>query len=131
VLKASNCFDGPVNGSISDAQKGVKQFVEVAREKGKDKPGVIELATASAADFDSWLREANDVKSNLCVMPKPEQRVTKSAGAPSPAARPRPTPDRLRRTESHDALSSGGERRVRCWNGRTAISVIGCRNGTQ
>jgi hypothetical protein len=38
VLKASHCSDGAINGSSSDAQKGVDRFVETARKQGKDKP---------------------------------------------------------------------------------------------
>jgi hypothetical protein len=128
VLKASHCSDGAINGSSIDAQKGVDRFVETARKKGKDKPAKIELAKATASDFDAWLHDANDLKTNLCFIPtaKAERKVavTKSSDTS-------PRPDRPRRAEPNDAPNSGGERRVKCWSGRTAISAIGCRNGTQ
>jgi membrane protein involved in colicin uptake len=128
VLKASHCSDGAINGSSSDAQKGVDRFVETARKHGEDKPAEIELAKATASDFDTWLHDANNVKANLCFIPqpKPERKVvvTKSSDTSQ-------RPDRSRRAETSDAAKSGGDGRVRCWNGRTSSSSIGCRNGTQ
>ena len=57
VLKQSKCYEGDINGSTDDAQKSLDRYVKTARMKGKEKPERIELAKASASDFDSWLRE--------------------------------------------------------------------------
>jgi len=127
VLKASHCSDGAINGSSSDAQKGVDRFVETARKKGKDKPTEIALAKATASDFDTWLHDANNIKANLCFnpSPKPERKVAVAKGPDAS-----PEADRPHRVETN-ASKSGGEGRVKCWHGRMASSAIGCRNGTQ
>jgi len=75
MLRVSHCYDGDVNGRTSDAQKALDRFVNTAREKGKGKPVRIELAKATASDFDTWLRDADDVKNNLCPKPKAQKPV--------------------------------------------------------
>src|SRR5262249_32934715 len=88
ALKASNCSDGAINGSSSDAQKGVDRFVETVRSKGKDRPAEIELAKATASDFDTWLRDANGVKTSLCSKPVRKVAVTKSSDTSREPDRP-------------------------------------------
>jgi len=75
VLTAGQCYDGPANGRASEAQDALDRFVDRAHQKGKGKPIWIELAKATASDFDTWLREADDVKNNLCSKPKAEKPV--------------------------------------------------------
>jgi serine/threonine protein kinase len=83
VLKDSQCYKGAVNGNSEAAQEGLDRFVETAQKKGKAKPGHIELAKATASDFDTWLRDANEVKSGLCyVPPKPKPPVQKAYSPP-------------------------------------------------
>jgi serine/threonine protein kinase len=95
VLKVNQCYDGAVNGSSgSEAQKALDRFVDTAHRKGKEKPVRIELAKATASDFDTWLREANDVKGDLCAKPKPvaqkEPRVReREPSRPQQRAQPR------------------------------------------
>jgi serine/threonine protein kinase len=87
MLRVSHCYDGDVNGRTSEAQKALDRFVNTAREKGKGKPVHIELAKATASDFDTWLRDADDVKSNLCTKPKvvrPVAQVRERAPQPRP-----------------------------------------------
>ena len=50
-----------------------------------EKPVRIELAKATASDFDSWLKEADDIKGGLCTPPperKPVQAKTQHREAP-------------------------------------------------
>jgi serine/threonine protein kinase len=96
VLKVSHCYDGAVNGSSgTDAQKALDRFVDSARKKGKEKPGRIELAKATASDFDSWLREAEGVKGDLCAKPRPvaqkEPRVREPSRPQQRVQQPRPS----------------------------------------
>ena len=73
VLKQSKCYQGDINGSSDEAQKSLDRYIKTARQKGKEKPVRIELAKATASDFDSWLREADDIKGGLCA-PTPEKK---------------------------------------------------------
>jgi serine/threonine protein kinase len=111
VLRVSRCYDGEVNGRTSDAQKALDRFVNTAREKGKGTPVRIELAKATASDFDTWLRDADDVKSNLCPKPKPEKPVAQARERPParerPTVRERPEP-RPQRAPQRDYSSGGG-----------------------
>jgi hypothetical protein len=91
ALKVNQCYQGAVNGSSSDTQLALDRFVESARKKGLQKPARIELATAAVSDFDSWLREAGDVKGGMCA----------------PAARPRPA-ERPRRIPNYPSSRGGG-----------------------
>jgi len=110
VLKASQCYDGPINGRAADGQDALDHFVHAAQQKSKEKPVHIELAEATASDFDAWLRDADQVAKNLCSKPKPE----KPAAHVKPQAReraPEPGPQRLPQREhspSYQGSSSGG-----------------------
>jgi hypothetical protein len=129
VLKRSRCYDGALTGRSEDAQEGLHAFVANAKQRGVSKPQRIDLAKASVGDFESWLRDADALKGALCA-PKPEKAApaTTASSRPSGAGRPR-------RADSSEASAKpgggDGERKVRCWNGRTSSSAIGCRNGTQ
>jgi serine/threonine protein kinase len=71
VLKQNACYQGNINGSSDDAQKGLDRYLDHARLKGKEPPARIELAKASASDFDAWLRDVADLKGRMCaVKPK-------------------------------------------------------------
>ncbi|HEY7083225.1 MAG TPA: protein kinase [Hyphomicrobiaceae bacterium] len=97
VLKQSRCYEGAINGSSDDAQKSLDRYIKSVRSQGKDRPARIELAKASAGDFDSWLREADDIKGGLCSLPrekrpavsKPQHREEpRRTHAAEPRARP-------------------------------------------
>ena len=60
VLKRGRCYDGAVSGRSIDAQEGIDRFVAAAAQKGNANIARIELAKATAADFDAWLREASE-----------------------------------------------------------------------
>jgi serine/threonine protein kinase len=100
VLKDSHCYNGAINGSSDAAQKSLDRFVKTAQEKGKDKPARIELAKATASDFDAWLRDADGVKSGLCEAPK--------AKAPTPPRVREPRPPRTSTPRSSPPSSGGG-----------------------
>jgi serine/threonine protein kinase len=97
VLKQSKCYEGAINGSSDDAQRSLDRYIKSAQLQGKRRPARIELAKASAGDFDSWLKEADDIKGGLCSPPhekrptasKPQHReVPRRAQAAEPRARP-------------------------------------------
>src|SRR5262249_152754 len=75
-VKERKCYEGAINGSSDDAQKSLDRYIKSARLRGKEKPARIELAKATAGDFDSWLKEADDIKGGLCV-PPPERAERK------------------------------------------------------
>jgi len=65
VLKQSKCYSGAINGRVDETQEGLNRFL--ANRKGKDAPARIELAKATASDFDTWLREASEITGGVCV----------------------------------------------------------------
>src|SRR5262249_55073059 len=86
VLKLNQCYQGAVNGSSGDTQAGLDRFVESARKKGLEKPARIELAKAAVGEFDTWLREAGDVKGGMCVATakaRPAERPRRTTNYPS------------------------------------------------
>jgi hypothetical protein len=101
VLKQGRCYDGAVNGrSNEDTQGALDNFVANAGKKGKPKPARIELAKATAADFETWLGDANQVKGGICTpVPQPPKmkiaKPTRERAEPErrkaerPAAQPR------------------------------------------
>ena len=80
-LSQSRCYDGAVNGRSGDTQEGLDRFVAGANQKGKTQLARIELAKATAGDFETWLRGADDVKGDLCA-PKPKPPKPEQAKAP-------------------------------------------------
>jgi len=97
VLKQSRCYEGAINGSSDDAQKSLDRYIKSVRLQGKERPARIKLAKASASGFDSWLKEADDIKGGLCPPPrekrpiasKPQHREEpRRAHAAEPRARP-------------------------------------------
>ena len=101
VLKQSRCYEGAINGSSDDAQKSLDRYIKSVRLQGKNRPVHIELAKASAGDFDSWLKEADDIKGGLCSPPR-EKRPT--ASKPQHHEEPR----RAHAVEPRARPSSGG-----------------------
>ena len=85
LLKARRCYDGSITGSGADTQAGLDRFVETVHKKGTERPVRIELAKATASDFDTWLREAGDVKGDVCAVarPKATERPRRAPASPS------------------------------------------------
>jgi hypothetical protein len=71
VLKRVRCYDGAVNGRGGDTQEGLDRFVENAAKKGAPTPRRIELAKASVGDFESWLKDTDAIKGDVCPVSKP------------------------------------------------------------
>jgi serine/threonine protein kinase len=94
VLRDSKCYAGDIDGKTDDAQKGLDRYVKTARLKGKQRPGRIELAKATGSDFDSWLKDADDIKGSLCAPPPVKREEAKSDRSEEPkrrkSAEPRP-----------------------------------------
>ena len=103
VLKQGRCYDGAMNGrSNEDTQDALDNFVANVGKKRKPKPARIELAKATAGDFETWLRDAGEITGDICAKPKPpKQEVAKPARqreesqrarAERPAAQPKESP---------------------------------------
>jgi Protein kinase domain len=67
VLKQGRCYDGAISGRSVDAQESIDRFVAAAGPKGNANIPRIELAKATAADFEAWLREASEIKGQVCA----------------------------------------------------------------
>ena len=97
VLQNRSCYAGSINGRTADAQKALQRFADSAERKGGTKLARIELAKATTADFKSWLRDAEEVKGDVCVVPQPPQAVTQTRQrdeprSPARASAPRSSP---------------------------------------
>ena len=131
VLKEGRCYEGAVNGrNPNDTQEALDTFVANAGKNGGASPGRIELAKATASDFETWLRDAGTVKGDVCA-PTPAPTKPKVA---------RPTrdrdeePDRRRAERRAPAPEAREYRRSRepeeretkfCWGPRNELNV--CR----
>ncbi len=67
ALKHSRCYDGAVNGRSADAQPALDRFVAGAGQQGRAKPARIDLARATAAEFEAWLAEADRIRGEVCA----------------------------------------------------------------
>jgi serine/threonine protein kinase len=98
VLKKGRCYEGAVNGRGSaDTQEALDDFVAASGKKTKTKPVRIELAKATGADFETWLRDAGTVSGDVCSPPPPaaKPKVAKPAREreePQQRRAPRATP---------------------------------------
>ena len=126
VLKQGGCYDGAMNGRAADmTQDALDEFVTKAAKKGKVKPARIDLAKAMAGDFEAWLRDAGQVKGDVCTpAPPPKPRVARPA-------REREEPLHRRRAErpvaeprEREPSSSGPKL---CWGPRNEYSAAACR----
>ena len=110
LLSQSRCYDGAVNGRSGETQEGLDRFVASADQKGKSKPARIELAKATAGDFEAWLRDASEIKEDLCTAkPKPP----KQEAAKTPRQRDEENDPQSRRqaaAKPQGQPSAGGER---------------------
>ena len=91
ALKQSQCYDGAANGRIGDTQEGLDRYLLGSDQKGKARPPRLELAKATASDFDAWLRHAEELKGDICAAKpkpaKPEVARTKPEVAKPPRRR--------------------------------------------
>jgi hypothetical protein len=120
LLKQGGCYDGAMNGRNETTQGALDEFVAMAARKGKVKPARIELARATAGDFEAWLREAGEVKGEVCTpSPPPRPKVARPA-------REREEPQQRRRVEH--SLSPPREREPPssgtklCWGYRNELA---------
>ncbi|MBO0740476.1 MAG: serine/threonine protein kinase [Hyphomicrobiaceae bacterium] len=126
LLKQGGCYDGAMNGRAADTtQDALDEFVAKAANKGKAKPARIELAKATAGDFEAWLRDASQVKGEVCTPaapPKPKVvRPTREREEPAQRRRvDRPVAEPREREPS----SSGTKL---CWGPRNEYSAAACR----
>jgi hypothetical protein len=67
ALKRTRCYDGALNGRVSDAQQGLDKFVESANRRGQSRAVRLDLAKASVGDFEAWLKDADAIKDGVCV----------------------------------------------------------------
>jgi serine/threonine protein kinase len=111
ALKHSECYDGAINGNSDETQKGLDRYLSQARHKGKEAPARIEVAKATAADFDTWLRDADDLKGRICRLEKPAHERSSDRPArersPERSARER-SPDRSARARQPSYSSGRG-----------------------
>jgi serine/threonine protein kinase len=128
LLKQGGCYDGAMNGRAADTtQDALDEFVARAAKKGKVKPARIELAKATAGDFEAWLRDAGQVKGEVCTpAPPPKPKVARPT-------REREEPVHRRRAERPVAEprerepSSSGSGSKLCWGPRNEYSAAACR----
>jgi serine/threonine protein kinase len=132
VLKQGRCYDGAINGRVGDTQSDTDRFVATTSKMGRSRPMHIELAKATASDFEAWLRDAAEISGDVCVPkarpPKPEV-VRPARHEPTRQARqreeaPRARPER-RAAEPRESSSSGGGGKVCFGGGRTEI--VACK----
>ena len=136
LLKQGGCYDGAMNGRPADTtQDALDEFVAKAAKKGTVKPARIELAKATAGDFEAWLRDAGQVKGEVCTpAPPPKPKVIKSRREREEVANPRrerEEPVQRRRAErpvaeprEREPSSSGPKL---CWGPRNEYSAAACR----
>jgi serine/threonine protein kinase len=127
LLKQGGCYDGAMNGRAAETtQDALDEFVAKAPKKGKVKPARIELAKATAGDFEAWLRDAGQVKGEVCTpAPTAKPKVSRPA-------REREEPVQRRRAErpvaeprrEREPSSSGPKL---CWGPRNEYSAAACR----
>ncbi|HEY7084341.1 MAG TPA: serine/threonine-protein kinase [Hyphomicrobiaceae bacterium] len=126
LLKQGGCYDGAMNGRVADpTQDALDEFVSKAAKRGQVKPARLELAKATAGDFETWLRDAGQVKGEVCVpAPPPKPKVARPT-------REREEPVHRRRAERPAAEprerepSSSGPKL--CWGPRNEYSAAACR----
>jgi hypothetical protein len=127
LLKQAGCYDGGMNGRAAETmQDALDEFVAKAAKKGKVKPARIELAKATAGDFEAWLRDAGQVRGEVCT---PAPTVKPKVSRP---AREREEPVQRRRAErpvaeprrEREPSSSGPKL---CWGPRNEYSAAACR----
>jgi hypothetical protein len=97
VLKQGRCYDGAISGRSVDAQDSIDRFLAAAGPKGNANIARIELANATAADFEAWLREASEIKGQVCARPpasaKPEAAKAAARRDAENERAPRRAPD--------------------------------------
>ena len=67
ILKHKRCYDGPINGSSEEAQKGLDRYLNKVGPKTKAPPFRMQVANATAGDFDSWLLAVEAIKGAGCA----------------------------------------------------------------
>lgn len=86
LLKKHKCFEGLSEEVAGDAQKAIARLEQGLVRIGRAKFPHLELAKATVAEFDTWLKEAETLKGEVCVAPPPHRPpVAQPRAAPRPA----------------------------------------------
>jgi hypothetical protein len=133
VLKRTGCYDGALTGRSDDAQEGLNKLVDNANTRGKFKLARIQLAKASVADFEAWLKDADAVKGELCVPKtvKPaKQEPAKTArqrDEDTPASRAQAAPKNRGESASNQRPGHGGSCTGWMWYNSSCVDGAGRR----
>jgi hypothetical protein len=127
VLKQGGCYEGAINGRGPETQDELDRYIASAKRSGKADLPRIELAKASTADFENWLRDAEPIKGSLCATrPKPRDESAKVQRRREEAAEREERPRaRAERREAEPRESSSPKM---CWGPRNEYSAAACRN---
>ena len=109
VLKQGRCYDGAVSGRSIDAQESTDRFIAGAGQKGNANISRIELAKATAADFEAWLREASEIKGQVCA-PAPASAKPETARTPVRREAENERPSRRAPDAKSQGQAAGGGR---------------------
>ncbi len=81
-LKARQCYDGSVNGRLEDTQPALENYVTKTLPDGRK----IELASATTAEYEDWMRWFRALDEYVCIPLAP--RRPEIARRPEPEAEP-------------------------------------------
>ncbi|MBO0741966.1 MAG: hypothetical protein J2P51_11135, partial [Hyphomicrobiaceae bacterium] len=109
VLKQGRCYDGAVSGRSDDLQESIDRFIAAAGQKANANITRIELAKATAADFDAWLREASGIKGQVCAA-GPASAKPDTAKSPARRDAQNERPSRRTSDAKPQAQAGGGAR---------------------
>jgi serine/threonine protein kinase len=84
LLTQTRCYDGAIDGRGGGTQESLDRFIQSVGQKGKAKPARIELAKATASDFETWLQGAGELKGDICA---PKAKPAKPEAAKTPRKR--------------------------------------------
>jgi hypothetical protein len=109
VLKQGRCYDGAVSGRGVDAQESIDRFVAAAAQKANANIARIELAKATAADFEAWLRDASEITGPVCA-PAPASAKPQAVKAPARRDAENERPSRRAPDAKPQGQAAGGAR---------------------
>ncbi len=90
ILKKAACFEGLVDGRNEDLQTGLSRFAAGLQKQGIQKPGLIQLATATNGTIETWLKEAGELRVGACTAPVAPRPQAQPQQKPQVAPQPRP-----------------------------------------
>ncbi len=113
ALKDGKCYDGKLNGDIGDASGALEKF-ETTYTKQKGKPQAINLASATAGEFEGWLNWFGRLEGFVCPKPpavEKKKSTPKYKKRPSQRSKPSTRKKRTRKKRSKSPKPSGGTSR--------------------